>query len=279
MSLPTFLGIGVPRAGTTWLHELLKAHPDVYVPMRRKEINYFDMYYSRGRKWYGGFFPAEADAALYRAVGEITPFYVYHPECPERIANMGSVTKLIVMLRNPVERAYSWYGTCIRTGAKPGSFESMLTDWPLAIEHGFYSRYLAEYLRYFHREQMLALIFEEATVNVADTKRALARFLDIDDGRFPAEAGERRVNQSYVPRARALYAFMSRVAERDIRRRWNLDWMVNWAKRFGVERLFGDAGPLPPMKQETRQHLTAIYRDEVQELERLLQIGLDAWKL
>ena len=57
MTLPTFLGIGVLRGGTTWLHELLVSHPDVYVPARCKETYFFDLYYERGLEWYEGLFP------------------------------------------------------------------------------------------------------------------------------------------------------------------------------------------------------------------------------
>jgi hypothetical protein len=98
MALPTFLGIGVPRAGTTWLHGLLDSHPDVYVPSRRKEVSFFDLHYGRGVEWYKRFFPADSETARYQAIGEITPFYFYGRDCPERISRM-SVSKLLLMLR------------------------------------------------------------------------------------------------------------------------------------------------------------------------------------
>ena len=75
MTFPTFLGIGVPRSGTTWLHEILQAHPDVYVPKYRKEIHFFDENYGLGIDWYRKFFPSDMHANKYRVIGEITPFY------------------------------------------------------------------------------------------------------------------------------------------------------------------------------------------------------------
>ena len=71
MTLPAFLGIGVPRAGTTWLHTLLASHPDVYTPTLRKEINFFDRYYDRGLSWYEALFPPPENAERYQAIGEI----------------------------------------------------------------------------------------------------------------------------------------------------------------------------------------------------------------
>ena len=63
MTLPTFLGIGVPRAGTTWLHTLLSGHPAIFLPTKRKEIRFFDRHVGQGLEWYESFFcpPEEAD--------------------------------------------------------------------------------------------------------------------------------------------------------------------------------------------------------------------------
>ena len=65
MTLPTFVGIGVPRAGTTWLHTLLEGHPQVYLPTRRKEVRFFDRHFEHGPDWYEGFFCPPDEAARY----------------------------------------------------------------------------------------------------------------------------------------------------------------------------------------------------------------------
>ena len=84
MTLPNFLVIGAQRGGTTLLHRILDAHPEVYVPQRRKEIHFFDWYHERGADWYAGFFPGEG-TARYRAIGEVTPDYLFEPQTPHRI--------------------------------------------------------------------------------------------------------------------------------------------------------------------------------------------------
>jgi hypothetical protein len=278
MALPTFLGIGVLRGGTTWLHELLTSHPDVYVPTRRKEIFFFDLYYERGLEWYEGFFPPEAEASRYRAVGEITPTYIYRSYGPGRIASVPSITKLILMLRNPLDRVYSHYGLLLKNGQYSGSFEGFLSDRPDMIQNGFYSQHLHNYYRHFDRDQILVLIYERATADIPKTKETLARFLGVEAARFPLDAGAKRVNRSYMPRARLAYALARKVAWYHLRYRWNLDWVVNWGQRLGIERLFGEAGPPPPMEEETRGYLTELYQEEIRELESLLQIDLEYWK-
>jgi hypothetical protein len=268
----------VLRGGTTWLHELLASHPDIYVPTRRKEIFFFDLYYERGLEWYEGFFPPEAEAGRYRALGEITPTYIYRSYGPARIASVPSITKLILMVRNPLNRVYSHYSLLLKNGQYSGSFEAFLSDRPDMIQNGFYGRCLRNYYGCFDRDQILVLIYERATTDIPETKETLARFLGVAAERFPLDAGAKRVNRSYVPRARFAYALARKVAWYYLRYKWDLDWVVNWGQRLGIEHLFGEAGPPPPMKEETRRYLTEVYEDEIRELESLLQIDLECWK-
>ena len=277
MTLPTFLGIGVMRGGSTWLHELLSTHPDIYVPKRRKEIYFFDLYYDRGLEWYEQFFPKAEEARRFRALGEITPTYFYRPYGPERIAGVPSITRLLLILRNPIDRLNSHYGLLVKNGQYSGSLDSFLAERPDMIQQGFYSRYLKNFLARFGREQILVLIYEDATADVTGTKATLGRFLDVSADRFPVEAGTKSVNRSYRPRAALGYALARRVAWYHLRYGWNLDWVVNWGKRLGIESLFGDAGRLPSMKPQTKSYLQGVYEPEIRELESLLQTDLARW--
>jgi len=276
MTLPTFVGIGVPRAGTTWLHDLLLAHPEIYVPSRRRELNFFDLYYDRGLSWYEKFFPPDHEAAKYRAICEITPYYFYRSECPARMARLP-VERLLLILRNPVDRAWSWYALLVRDGHYEGSFESFLTQtrWPV-IEQGTYRTYLERYLRYFDRDQLLILIFEEAVRDVPATKQRLASFLGVACDRFPEAAGTSVANESYLPSARRTYGLAVRISR--VLRRWDADWLVNAAKRWGVKSYFGKAGRAESMAAETRTRLRDAFAQETDALERLIGISLDAWR-
>jgi hypothetical protein len=277
MTLPTFLGIGAPRCGSTWLHELLASHPDVYVPVARKEVRFFDLYYDRGLLWYEQFFPGDIEASRYQAVGELSPTYLYCPECPQRIADVPSITKLLLIVRNPVDRAYSRYGFHVQYEGFSGSFEHFLARHPYAIEEGLYEQSVKQYHRYFKREQMLTLVYEHSVAEVAQTKEALARFLCIAADRFPENTGTEVVHRSYLPkRGRAVYAFLTAIARK--LQEQDMDWAVGWARRVRIRRLFGEGRSLPPMKEETRRHLKSIYEKQITELESLLQIDLSCWQ-
>ena len=112
---PSFIMIGAQRCGTTSLFRTLREHPQVFRAPFRKGVNYFDLNYYRGMRWYLGHFPVAAlarrRAARYGGPVsfEASGYYLYHPFALERLARDLPGTKLVVMLRDPVERAFSAY--------------------------------------------------------------------------------------------------------------------------------------------------------------------------
>jgi hypothetical protein len=129
---PGFIMIGAQRCGTTSLFRALSAHPQVVPPTFRKGINYFDLNYYRGEQWYRGHFPV-AELARRRTARhggpvafEASGYYMYHPWALERLARDLPGTKLVVMLRDPVERAYSAHKHEYARGYEHESFETAL---------------------------------------------------------------------------------------------------------------------------------------------------------
>lgn len=134
--LPDFLICGAQRCGTTSLARALARHPDVIAPLFHKGVHYFDTatHYARGLDWYRGHFPVRAVADRRsrrgRAVtGEASPYYVFHPLAPERIARDVPTARLVVLLRDPVERAFSAHKQETARG-----FETESLDRALALE-------------------------------------------------------------------------------------------------------------------------------------------------
>jgi hypothetical protein len=276
MTLPTFLGIGAPRAGTTWLNELLRSHPDVYTPTLRDEIRFFDQYYERGLVWYETLFCPPEEASTYQAIGEVSPQYLECEECPERIFTTLPSSKLIVILRHPVDRAYSQYGFYVQRRNYRGSFQDFVATKPRALERGFYSRYLQRYLRYFDRSAILALLFEEVFEDISKTKQALSAFLQISADRFPAFAGSEKVNPSSVPRHQFLYGVVAK-SGRELRRR-HLEPVVDFVMRTRLQAILGRGAPLPPLDVGVRRILSRRYRDEFGALEECMDIDLTRWR-
>ena len=131
---PDFLLVGVQRAGTTALHRALAAHPATVSPVFHKGVNYFDLSYYKGPSWYRGHFPMRALAE--RRAGDVpggprpfesSGYYMFHPCAPERIRHDLPDVKLLVSLRDPVERAFSQYRREIAGGFETEqSFERAL---------------------------------------------------------------------------------------------------------------------------------------------------------
>lgn len=129
---PSFIVAGVQRCGTTSLFRALMAHPQVVRPNLHKGINYFDLNYHRGMRWYRGHFPVAAIARRAAAgygepvAFESSGYYLYHPFALERVARELPAVKLVVMLRDPVERAFSAYKHEYARGFERESFERAL---------------------------------------------------------------------------------------------------------------------------------------------------------
>lgn len=273
---PNFLGIGVPRAGTTWLHRSLVSHSQVYVPSRRKEVSYFNSYYERGIGWYAKFFPKDNVDIQYQAIGEITPNYFFCPACPARIAQIKSIKKLILILRDPVDRLFSCYKHISPNKNYSKFFESFLSDYPEMVKQGFYATHLERYLQHFELKQILVLIYEDMFKNISDTQKKVADFLEINSDGFSKFNGAKIISKSYNPKHRITYAFTARL------NRWlrshDLDYIVNLAIRLQMKKLFGQGNSFTPMTQETKTFLKQTYKSEIEQLELLLHKDLKRWK-
>lgn len=271
MARPNFLVIGAPRAGTTLLHTILAAHPEIYVPRARKEIHYFDRYYERGSDWYERFFP-DARIRARRVVGEVTPGYLAHLGAPARIKAELPDVRLVVILRDPVARAISWYNYQRRSRNERRPFEVFLAQDPDVFEAGFYHRHLQRYLALFDRRALHVMIYEDLVRQPGPELERLRTFLRLArPWKDPEALIARRVNASHLPRFRRAFALARQFGS------WLMLHDVNWpsrlAKRLGVRRAFGgkpgSAGPYS-ISAETRARLAARYCKDVERLEVLL---------
>jgi hypothetical protein len=133
---PDFLIVGAQRCGTTSLYRTLVEHPSVLPAVLHKGVHYFDTAYTRSPRWYRGHFPLQGSArrtsmrtGSRTITGEASPYYMFHPAAPGRIANDLPDVKLIALLRDPVERAYSAH-----THERARGFETLSFEEALEVE-------------------------------------------------------------------------------------------------------------------------------------------------
>lgn len=277
MTLPNFLVIGAQRSGTSLLHQILKNHPEIFVPQRRKEVHYFDRYFTRETEWYESYFPASAAASRYRAVGEVTPDYLGAPDVPARICDMLPEARLVAILRHPVDRAYSWYNFSRRNFNESRDFESFLRADQTVLLYGLYHQHLERYLTYFSRESLLILIYEELITNPGEALSELADFLGLTRAwPSPSTLVAKKVNTSELPRLPLCYSVIRRAAA--ILTRHDVNWPVRIARRVGVRKWLGGGTLPPPMSPETRAWLESFFEEDIRKLAALLQRDLGIWK-
>ncbi len=201
-TLPDFVIIGAQKCGTSFLYQLLAQHPHVK-PAFAKEVHYFDLNFRKGDNWDRSYFPLQMRNSRTYITGEASPYYLFHPHAPRRASTVLPDAKLIVMLRNPVDRAYSHYQHQVKRGKGegretltfeeaieaekrilPGEVSKMLQDeFYESLRHrtrsylrrGIYIDQLLAWSSFFPRKQMLILKSEDL---FNDTTNVLERILD-----------------------------------------------------------------------------------------------------
>src|SRR5437588_3272367 len=209
--LPDFLIIGTQRGGTTALYHYLKTHPCI-VATTPSDTHFFDKKYSKGLRWYQAHFPTLWEKAYAQQVrkrplvtGEASSSYLFYPLAPKRVAESLPYVKLIVLLRNPVDRAYSQYYHAVEHSYGTLSFEEAVRDEEERIakerarvlEDGRYDSYAFRHLSYlsrgiyidqlqvwmslFPREQFLILKSEDLYADPATACKQVLTFLNIPE--------------------------------------------------------------------------------------------------
>jgi hypothetical protein len=292
--LPNFLVIGAAKAGTTTLYDTLRQHPQVYMPAA-KEVQFFsqETLFGKGARWYEGTFFGGADG--YPARGEATPHYLYWSEkVAPRIAELygGRPVRLVVCLRDPVQRAYSMYWMLRRRGREELSFARAVEEEPARLEEhrgwleeqgsmaygylegGRYATKLGPFLERFPRGDFLFVLQEDLR---GDPKGVAAKVLDFVGADASAEVARVSSNPAAVPRSMAFHKLLrQRSAPKEVLKRV-LPANVRWRIKTGLMRLNLKEAPYEPMEAGLEQELRLRFRDEVEELQRITGRDLSRW--
>ncbi len=249
--LPDFLIIGAGRSGTTTLYSYLQEHPAIYLPAsKRPEPHYFlkEREYAKGLAYYSRKYFSEWQGES--AIGEASVSYMCHKKVARRIRKHLPDVKLIAILRDPADRAYSNYWHTVKNGLETLSFDEAIQAeegrnariedpflrevQPYAyLERGFYYEQLSAYLEYFSREQLLVLLLDDLAHRPTQVLHETFSFLGVDAAFVPKSMGHIK-NRSTPP---------------------------------GLE-----------MSTETRRLLVKQYREDIDRLSILLERDLSDWK-
>lgn len=296
MTLPNFLCVGAPKCGTTTLYNILKEHPDIFLS-EFKEPHFFDFNknYNFGLQWYETeYFNKYSNET---AIGDFTPTYLPSKEAPKRILeSLGKNVKLIFLLRNPVDRAYSQYLHIVRHELENEDFKNALTlesnrlkqylaeeNQALFVHHsyiyqGLYFKHIRKYLDIFDRNNMFFAIFEEDFLfNKQKMISEILTFLNVQY--LPLN-----LSVHSNPAAVSRFSFVSKMQNKNILIKKLFNQLIkseitkkrinNWLRSINTK-----PKQPPKLSDQDRTYIYQTYfKNDVENLEKLLTRNLDIWK-
>jgi hypothetical protein len=290
MIMPNFLIIGSQSAGTTSVYNYLKQHPQMYVsPIKETHFFVHDgqnlellRHLTPGITSLAAYQALFQDVSEHKAIGEASPLYLVDPHAAARIRHYLPEAKLIAILRDPAERAYTAYWMRVRDGRENRSFEQAIDEEMRGLDvalrgyvrWGFYATHLKTYLALFDRAQLAICLFDDLRADPAEFMRELFRFLEVDDAFTPDTSV--RYNASGSSRSKLLQPLFRKSALTRILRRVLPQPLSRRAASF-QERWRGRELSKPPMPPALRRRLVAEYRSDVLELQDMIKRDLSPW--
>ncbi len=268
---PDFLYIGTSKAGSTWLYNVLASHPGISLAPG-KGTYFFDQHYDLGPEWYSEQF---AFAPKNHIAGEISHSYLSSPEAPQRIAAMIPDVKLLICLREPVQRAFSAYLDAVKNGRFEGTFEEAIERLPSLLHRGHYATQLQRYLQLFPRKQLHVSIFDDLGVQAQRFADEIFDFLEVPRQTLNS-ATRGKMMPAAVPRYRPLTQVVKRIARtadkvglRELRGRVKRSRLVRNVlyRPLSIDEM-------PKMSEQVQQRCRDLFAPEVKELDEMLGLNL-----
>ena len=274
--LPNLFIVGVGKSGTTSLYQYLKFHPDIYMsPLKephfladkQKLKEHFDIDFSQVITNEEQYFSLFQKAKNEKILGEASTSYLYYVE-PEVIKKKFPNSKIIIMLRNPVERAWSHYLMAIRDGfINPNTpFSKAIEDFPIIVKLGFYSKNVRKYIESFQND-IYVILFDEFKKNTQTIIKCVYRFLEVDST-FSPEI--KTYNASAIPTSVFSFYLLK------MNRKFKLYKFVPKFVRKKIKPLL-----LKNMKKEMPQRdkyfLLELYKKDIIELSKIINKDVSYW--
>lgn len=288
MTLPNFMCLGAAKSGTTTLYDILRQHPDIYIPAF-KEPHFFDIpeNYKNGIEWYKRNYFRNANKKI---IADFTPSYFFEKEAPKRIfKNLGRDMKFLVVFRNPVDRAYSHYLHSKRDDHESENFAKSLelevsrlkkhenqSDYLSYLRHsyvhqGLYAQMIDRYLQYFSLDNFLFIHFEDELLQERElTIKRILEFLEIDSSVLLRT--NIRSNPSSKEKSKSLKKLMNKRGWwRDVIKFMIPSVQLRQIIRNRIQRINITEFKAQQLSQEVKLHLLEKYfRKDISDLEKTL---------
>lgn len=288
-----FLIVGAEKSGTTWLADMLRQHPQVFIPAQ-KELHYFNRRmdeapelenynFTKPLDWYLDFFrPAPPG----RTAGEACPAYLWDEAAAERIHDFNPNVRIVMILRDPVERFISAYRYARQRGTVTAADLPTIQKKYKAflLDRGLYFQQVNRYLDRFPRERVKICWFDDLRRDSRALLLDVEQFLSLDS--FVPENVAEESNVTAAPRYPALSRIFASV--RMFTRKYKLTWLIEAVRKLGLADLFtkmreeNKSQPkvtrVSDEVQFDRAWLRDFYAEDISNLEKLLGVDLSKWK-
>lgn len=286
-----FIGVGMPKCGTTWIAEILAEHPDIFIPPK-KEINYFNetyfgVYrklaynYNRGFDWYKKQFLGYKNEKI---TGTFNVTYFTDKKAPQRIKEHFPDAKIIVSLRNPVDMLQSFYWMFRRTSLenyRSRSFSEAIDKnikKDLYLELGEYSKYLERYYNIFGKKNVHVIIFSDIKKNPLKVCKDLYKYLEVDVDFVPKKLNK-RINKPVKERSVLIKRFVGLILTfiRKLQLRPVYVFLLN--NKF-LNNLYAKINYVryeyPKIDNKKRMMLLDYYKDDIKKLSKMIDRDLES---
>ncbi|ADL13607.1 sulfotransferase domain-containing protein [Acetohalobium arabaticum] len=274
---PDFIGIGAMKCATTWLSECLRCHPDIYMSSP-KEIHFFSAHYEKELEWYLDHFK-ESDNFKIR--GEFSTSYLPNNEVPIRIKETLGEVKLLVSLRNPVERFISHYKHYLRDEKLVGNlnlknYQKSIEKYPELLDRGNYSDQLKKYIENFGFDNIKIIIKENIDSKPKEVLGNVYSFLNVDSNFVPPLV-EKKVSPGITPKIQLLENLRKMIFSLA---KSEAPWFIDLVKKFRIPELYRKLNNKKTFQVdlEVKDKLYDYYRNEIFEVENLIKKDLSFWK-
>ncbi len=267
------VGVGPQKAGTTWLYRSLQEHPRLCFPQTVKETFFLDRRFEKGWLWYWTHFQHCSGDQI---CAEIGPSYFDVTETAPRLQGHNPHARIIINLRDPVDRSFSLYLHHTRRGRLDCTFQEAVTEMPRIIDSSHYRKHISRWIEAFGRERVLIILLQDISSSPEQVLEQVYSFLEIPYVPLPAVAKE-RVYTASLPRFPVLAKLATLGSEwlRDKR----LYGLLQFAKKIGLRRVYtGASDSLPTLATETREALIQEFEPDIAYVENLLNRSLTKWR-
>ena len=272
MSLPNFIGIGVQRAATTWIYECLKQHPNIFLP-KKKELHYFNSDFNNGLNFYKRYFTGAENCT---AIGEITPNYINNEYALGRMSTVLPDVKILLILREPISRAYSAY-KLLNEQFAGRSFEEAVKSCEYLLRLSLYSNDINRLLSLYPMKQVKIYLFEEIKNTPYEVLADLFCYLNVEP-KFKPKAAENVYNPIILPNIQKVFCKFGGS--------FLLDYIKGTRLGNGIKRTISRLQPRPNNKSintvpiispDFQKYLRGYFSKDIEATQKLIGRDLSAW--